>query len=564
MLKKIKRLAAATLAVATVATTSFACKPKNDSTVTIDSSKTQLNVGVFNAGLGTVYFDEMVKDFEKYYENYEFEPGSGKKGVQVVPLKKKEEFTPGNLVATMKNYDNVLYLLDQGNYTEFVNQGLLEDITATVKEKIFDERGDLAEVTGNAATKSIEDAMLDGYADCFLSDGKYYAIPFWISVPGIIYDADLFDAKGYYYKANGSLGAKQADIDAGTASVGPDGKKGTADDGLPADWNEFVKLMKRMRDTNVIPFTWDDQHNYQRSGVFNQFWANYEGYDNFMLNYSFDGYDTGLNETITEDNYALLANQEGRKAAIKAFYDIMSDKNNYSQNAVNGNNHTDAEFEYVDSVNENKRIAMFMELSYWESEARAAFDQLAQENPDYAYGKRDFRLMPIPKFTGVDGITDQTNTERVIVGRGADNYICISAQNKSKNTDVQVEVAKKFIQFIQQREQLVKFTANTGCFRSYEFTATDAEKETFTKYGQSIMRYIDEGAILTSNLPLANKRKVNVGRFDETNNAFAFIAKKGNDVALYDPISYFLKYKNQEVESCYTDFKATFAEHFDF
>ena len=115
MLKKIKRLAAATLAVATVATTSFACKPKNDSTVTIDSSKTQLNVGVFNAGLGTVYFDEMVKDFEKYYENYEFEPGSGKKGVQVVPLKKKEEFTPGNLVATMKNYDNVLYLLDQGN-----------------------------------------------------------------------------------------------------------------------------------------------------------------------------------------------------------------------------------------------------------------------------------------------------------------------------------------------------------------------------------------------------------------------------------------------------------------
>ena len=172
--------------------------------------------------------------------------------------------------------------------------------------------------------------------------------------------------------------------------------------------------------------------------------------------------------------------------------------------------------------------------------------------------------MPIPKFTGVDGITDQTNTERVIVGRGADNYICISAQNKSKNTDVQVEVAKKFIQFIQQREQLVKFTANTGCFRSYEFTATDAEKETFTKYGQSIMRYIDEGAILTSNLPLANKRKVNVGRFDETNNAFAFIAKKGNDVALYDPISYFLKYKNQDVESCYTDFKATFAEHFDF
>ena len=40
-----------------------------------DSTKTYLDVGVFDAGLGTVYFDEMKKDFEAYYANESFEDG---------------------------------------------------------------------------------------------------------------------------------------------------------------------------------------------------------------------------------------------------------------------------------------------------------------------------------------------------------------------------------------------------------------------------------------------------------------------------------------------------------
>lgn len=74
---------------------------------------------------------------------------------------------------------------------------------------------------------------------------------------------------------------------------------------------------------------------------------------------------------------------------------------------------------------------MFVENSYWEQEARGVFNGEPNQSVN-GYGKRNFRYMPIPKFIGVDGIKDQTNTERVLPAQFADSYICISAKNKNK------------------------------------------------------------------------------------------------------------------------------------
>ena len=558
MFKSFKKLAAVSLAAVSLFSVTAACGG-NNSTVNINTEQTQLNVGVFDAGLGTVYFDEMAKDFEEYYKDYSFE--EGKKGVQVVPFKKKEEFTPGNLVTQMQNYDNAIWFLDQGNYNEFVNKGLLADITDTVTEKVYDAEGNLAAKSGKTAVSSIEDMMIDGYSDIFRFSNssvteRYYAVPFWISIPGIIYDAALFDERGFYFKKNGSIGARQADIDSGNCSAGPDGKLGTLDDGLPATWNDFVTLMNHMIKNDVTPFTWSATHTYQRSGVYTQMWANYEGYDNFILNYSFNGHDSGLNLDITESNFTELKNQEGRKAAIKAFYDITKNRSFYSVNAAVGNNHTDAESEFITSHQTDKPIAMFMENSYWESESREVFNALGQADSDYAFGNHDYRFMPVPRFVGTEGVKDQTNTGRVIVGRGADNYICLSARNKCSNPEVQLKVAKMLLQFVHTREQLVQFTSNTGCFRSFKYTANEEELKTYTKYTQSIANYIaEEGTVLTSNIPLSSVRKNAGQQFDEENYAFAFMAAQGNDIPLFDPFKYFYKYTNATVEQCFEDAK---------
>ena len=556
MMKKFRTIVAATLAAVSVLSVS-ACG-KKDSGEKEDPTKTYLDVGVFNAGLGTAYFDELKKDFEAYYADTEFE--TGKKGVVVRPLKKSTEFNPTNLLGSMKDLEPVMYILDHGDYEEFTKQGLLSDVTDVMTEKYLDEDGNIAKDTKKEATQTIEDTMLDGYSDVFKKNEHYYAVPYMLSVPGIIYDADLFNENSLYFKKDGSIGANAAAIEAGNASDGPDGIAGTSDDGLPATWGDFLTLLERMR-INYIPFTWSENKSYQISRLVNTIWANYEGYDNFMLNYSLNGTDSNLGD-INESNFITLLDQEGRRAAIKAFYDITKNAGNYSAKAKpgGGNNNTGAQREYIQSKRFGKRIAMFVEGSYWEQEARDVFDAETPQSTN-GYGKRNFKYMPIPRFVGVDGIAAQVNTERILPAEYAESYICLSAKNANKNAEVQVGIAKLFIKFMQQRSQLVKYTANTGCIRPYIYTISKEEKTTCTPYIQSILTFIEEGARLAPNLQIASKRRSYNGEigFFESDNGFAFRAKVGNSTYM-DPFSYFYKNPEKTVDDAVEDMRKTITD----
>jgi len=557
-MRKFKKLVTTVLA-AVMALSVSACNGGGNNSggsQTEDPTKTYLDVGVFNAGLGTTYFDEMKKDFEAYYAKTSFE--EGKEGVILRPFKKSTEFNPVNLVNSMNKLEQVLYILDHGDYEEFTQRGYLADVTDVMTEKYLDSEGNIAADTGKTAEKTIEDTMIDGYSDVFKKEGKYYAVPYMLSVPGIIYDADLFDESSLYFKKDGTIGANAAAVAAGQCSAGPDGELGTSDDGLPSTWPEFLTLLERIR-VNYTPFTWaESPSTYQLSRLVNTIWANYEGYENYMLNYSFNGNDGNLGE-ITENNLIELLNQEGRKAAVKAFYDITKNAGNYSSKAKpgGGNNHTGAQREYIQSKRFGRRIAMFVENSYWEQEARDVFDKEPSQSVN-GYGKRNFKYMPIPKFTGVEGIESQTNTERVLPAQFADSYICISAKNANKNSAVQTKVAKLFIKFIQQRSQLLKYTANTGCIRPYQYTFTAEEKATCTPYTQSILTFIEEGARLAPNLPIATKRRLFNGEigFFEADNGFAFRAKVGNSTYM-DPFTYFIKNDKKTVDDAVNDMKTT-------
>ena len=550
MMKRFKSVIAAALA-----TCMSVCACGGDKE---DSTKTYLDVGVFDAGLGTVYFDEMKKDFEAYYANESFE--TGKTGVVLRATKKNTEFNPAQLLTSMKDYQPVLYLLNTGDYEAFTSAELFTDVSDVMTEKYLDENGEIAKDTGKTATQSIEDTMLDGYSDVFKKDdGKYYAVPFMYSAPGIIYDADLFDEQSLYFKADGTVGANAADLAAQNCSAGTDGKSGTYDDGLPATWAQFLTLLSAIRNKGLTPFTWaESPSTYQISRVFNIIHANYEGYDDFMLNYSLSGTDNELGE-INDSNYDKLLGQEGRKAAIKAFYDITKNAGNYSVKAApaGGNTHTTAEREFIQSKRYGTRIAMFVENSYWEQEARSVFDGEPQPEQN-GYGKRNFKYLTMPKFVGMEGIEDQTNEERVIPTTYSESYMCISAKNTNKNAEVQTRVAKLFIKFVQQRAQLVKFTANTGCLRPYKYTITDEEKQTCTPYTRSILELIAEGATVAPNLAIATKRRQFTGEdgFDESNNGFAFRAKVDNNV-YKEPFTYFYMNPDKTVDDAFGEMKST-------
>lgn len=526
----------------------------------VNDEMSQLNIGIFDAGLGTVWLDETIDEFEELYANVSFE--DGKKGVQVWKDHKKEQFRPGNLMQTMPEYDNALYYLDQFNYNEYISKGLISDITEVIQEKCFDEDGNWAFATGKPAVKTIEDTMAYDLDKSFKKGDKYYGIPYYYMPTGMIYDADLFNTRGLYMFKNNQFGAKQADIDAGLCSVGPDGVPNTTDDGMPNTWNDFIRLMNYMVSADVIPFTWDGQNLYQLKYAFNQIYANYEGANNYLLNFSFDGYDTGLELQISESNKRQLFNQEGRVAAIKAMYDIEANEKYYSAKALT-QGHTEAQFEYVWSKNDDMPIAMFTEGGYWESEARAVFDEMAIVDKADGYGQRDFRLLPVPRFTNVLGVKAQTNTQRVVVGASA-GIVCISAKNKCENPTVQRELAELFLQFAQSREQLVDFTKNTGaCFRPFTYTTKPEEIKTYTKFAQSVLNQINEGGALALEVDLSEDRINNASKYNDGTDPWNFYARRGDEVRCYEPFSYFRKYSGASVSDCLNDMLNTSNAFFD-
>lgn len=137
MMKKFRTIVAASLA-AIAAFGVTACGGKKAATEKEDPTKTYLDVGVFDAGLGTAYFDALKKDFEAYYADKSFE--TGKQGVVVRALKKSTEFNPANLVNSMKNYEPIMYILDHGDYekntTKFISLSFILSIITTNKNNI--------------------------------------------------------------------------------------------------------------------------------------------------------------------------------------------------------------------------------------------------------------------------------------------------------------------------------------------------------------------------------------------------------------------------------------------
>lgn len=297
----------------------------------IDKDRTQLYVGVFEGALGYEWLTEYKKAYEA--ENPQ---------VQVIIDNKKDDYQDGSLIGKIANSRQDVYFLSGNNYSTFVDLGLLEDITTTVTEKVYDDEMNLV---GEGGTQSIVDAMYDDFEDLYCVDEKYYGLPNFISPAGIVYDADLFEEPNNNYQ-------------------------------IPTTYNELIALMDRMVIDQYTPFAFSNL-DYITLSVLSNVWASYEGKENYELNNSFSGYDTGLKQGINKDNAYLLQQQEGRKAALKFAKDVMS-KNSYTTSKTrSGQTHRNAQDEFIRSIYstsaESKRVAMFLESSYWETEAKSTF-----------------------------------------------------------------------------------------------------------------------------------------------------------------------------------------------
>lgn len=459
-----------------------------------DKNKTVLKIGVFNGGLGYQWAQELETAFEEKYKDVSFE--SGKCGVDVQIDPQKELFKVDSIKAAIEQNTsaNDIYYTCYQFYKAFANTGLVYNLNDILNEKVYLDNGELADMTYNAETKqyvlkegaaaptkSLSDKMGQSWKDAFYYDDNqaitagYYAIPYETSLEGFIYDYDLFQEKGWLVY---------------------DGI-----DGTPDTIEDFLDLLDVIKSADMIPYTFGDQGYWK--GMQSAYMAQYEGYENAALNYTYRGEYTfrNLSESarnvftkefcsenaitdngdgtytvdISPSNAWLLAYQSGKDSYINFMRDITDP--DYFDNSVfqESYDYTQAQTTFVLSKlgkKNQKRIAMIFEGEWWENEARTNFNYTG------GYGTRDFRFMALPK---IDGQIDSSVRSIGASLMGTD--LVVNAKSDK------LDLCRLWLQFSHSESALETFTLCTGAVRNaFEYDLSEEQQASLTKFGQNVYK----------------------------------------------------------------------------
>ena len=441
-----------------------------------DTVKTVISVATYDGGAGYAWLQEAIARFEKMYENVEFEPG--KVGVKVNLDHDKSRYLGYNL--ENKALDKDVYFTEGVDYYSFVNMGKVADISDVVTGDMsyYNEKGTI-------------EAKLDDSVKSFLTakDGKYYMLPFFDGVYGFTYDVELFEERGFYFDDKGSfirLSSFDSREDFEKAkSNGPDGKPLTYDDGLPATYQQIIMLCEYIAMQGCIPICYAGFNDFCVNRAMLSYAADYEGYEAFSLNYTFNGNgvkliknidDNGVLEfeylDIRQDNGFELARQAGKYYALKMQEELFG-SNKYVGSVCNSYDYKEAQAKFVASKYNEWPYAMLVEGVWWENEAKDVFEMIESV---YGEGRADrrFGFMPIPKAS-IDMVGEQTMFS-TFNSFGFINKDCAN-----------MGAAKEFLKFLHTNIEMSKFSLNTSMTRSLNYKMYAEDLGRMTSFGKSVI-----------------------------------------------------------------------------
>ncbi len=473
-----------------------------------DDKKTQLNVNVYKLGLGTEFAASLKQKFEAAYADQSFE--KGKMGVQV--MYSYADINGDSLSGALATKATDLLYVHGLNITEYAN----------VMNGTSDGLEDISDVMTEGGENSIHARLFDSAKDYYNlgteASPKYFAVPWFSSYYGTVYDVSLFKEKHLknndpafpddeMYQYEGLDGIIGNDDD----TYGPDGKTGkvgnsdyTLDDGLPATWDDFWKLMNLMKAEDVIPFVFTDSTGYPESWL-KALWLDYEGKDNYELIKSFNGTYTykdadGNLQTkeITNENGYEVAYQNGKKLAISVAERLVGDGyvdsasfSNLTDNHMAQEIFVKSNFKRLrpagsDSKKDNKPIAFLMEGTWWENEAKLYFDEVVEDTGDesQAYGVREYGFMPFPKMIKNGVVNASANVHQTTL-RSGDVGVTTSALVLNKKSEKKT-LAKEFIKFAYSNEMNVDFTIQTGVTKSMSYAIGESDLQKITPFQRNI------------------------------------------------------------------------------
>lgn len=434
---------------------------EQDHTTEVDETKANISVITFEGGVGDQWLKNAAKRFEEKNANRtDFQ--EGRTGVQIL-VKNSRSCGGPSIKETDLNDD--IYFTESVDYFYMANNGKLADISDILTAENPEDGG-----------KKIVDKIDPNFRDFLNRNGKYYAVPFYDSCYGIIYDKDLFLERSFYLKDDGSFTNNPAQF-----GTGPNGVKGDWDDGLPKSYDQFTAMMTKMVSSNVVPFTYGENANDYLWRALTNWWIDYEGYDDALLNYNFDGKAhhlvTSINDGVAEieevdinqQNGYMLTKQAGVYYALKFARDVLCSNTRFYDPA---SSNYDAQSNFINNKyigGSTKPIAMLIEGPWWENEASEYFDEAR------TYGAESFNYgyMPIPKFNNVTG-------DATLISLN-DSFGFIKANCEK------MKLAKEFMQFLHTDKELSAFTAQTSMTRALNYKIQDEDKESVTTFGKCLV-----------------------------------------------------------------------------
>ena len=501
MKKSFKKLLALLLTL-TASVSMFACGPKpvvdpDNSALDepTDYTKYQLNVSTYDGGFGYSWLYAVKERYEELHENDLYANGT-LKGVQVKinPIKEKA----GELAESVLGGVDDVYFTEYAYFYELYEKGIFGDIS----EAVTGANADLSVYNGgDAAGTTIESKMTEEQQDYFKVNGKYYGIPHYAGYNGIVYNKGLFDSEGYYF-AKTPVGTNREGkfISASNPekSAGPNGSFGDYDDGLPATYEEFFELCKWIDECETHPVVTVNGNSYNTylNGLIGALSSDYEGLEQYKINYSFNGTAKNLvkmdngkvvtdgngnfvldsNDTvITQNNGYEVARQAGKLYGLQFVERLITEDNSAYMNNTGDKSFDEPTYSHMsaqrDFIHDETR-AMLVDGIWWQSEATQAFKDKGWDKKDC-----DYAWMPLPKATA-----DQVG-DPVTLG----DYIYSMCFMKGNLTGEEKEIALDFIKFCNTNQSLVEFTQITDTPKALNYTLTDDEKADLSPFAKSVL-----------------------------------------------------------------------------
>lgn len=465
---------------------------ENVNNESVDTERTQLYVFNFAGGYGVEWL-KLVKDrYEELHKDDVYE--EGKKGIQIIINNEKKLAT--ELEDQILNNRDEVYFTESAYYYSLLSKGVLGDITEAVT-------GDMA-AYGDPAGTTLLDKMYDEQKSYLgvEKDGqtKYYAIPHYASYTSLMYNVDLFEKEKYYFAKDVVDPQTSEDYfivrSSDEKSAGPDGQYGTADDGLPATFEEFFILCDYIASNGHTPVNWNGSHRDTYLGNLMQAMvANVEGLDQTMLNFTMNGVATNLGTasdsgftfdaqptTITAANGYEMLRSKGRYYALNFMGSLLGNESYYNELGFNSAySHMNSQEDFLYAGNDGGQtapIAMLVEGTWWENEAESTYkDMVDAMGDDFSQENRKFAIMPLPKVSAEDA---------------GKNTLCENSYSlcfmKANVEDWKKPIAMDFIKFANTNEALIEFSQVTNTPKALKYEMTAQQMEGMTYFGRSVMQ----------------------------------------------------------------------------